>query len=427
MYDKIEDEIKFDEMMSFGAVNHIASSANGGYGGFSSFVSNDHRITFIIVYKMDTNPTYYEDEDRFAKYILDEVKNIIQNRDKFPKVTDRIKFKGTLRIAWSYDMKYNKHIDLIFFPEENPYLNYAYLYAKDFPKKISNEDNPREIIEMKPNYDINYEFVKEILSKAGMDTYHRKRFFEVRFGTAMFVPMEIEFEWYLMFGYDDRDSNLYDDETEIGSTVKNIVYHDNSLFGVFYLSGEFDMCIGVIKEYSILSHVGNLQISIIDSEYPKAVLPSTPFIPLPTNVLATTRDFDDCIVKVKSDNKNDKILAQLFSHNVELLIIKNNDNNECYIIDKKNKNLQKSSHATSESKPINPFYKVKYLIYVQNILPNNWAKVWVIKPPKFFNDNGRIVIDKSYMDTFHNSPSQIKLYEGYIHTSGLDYLMPFGE
>ncbi|RDU59287.1 hypothetical protein CQA53_11560, partial [Helicobacter didelphidarum] len=54
---------------------------------------------------------------------------ISKNRDKFPKVTDRIKFKGTLRIAWSYDMKYNKHIDLIFFPEENPYLNYAYLYA----------------------------------------------------------------------------------------------------------------------------------------------------------------------------------------------------------------------------------------------------------------------------------------------------------
>ncbi|TLD84805.1 hypothetical protein, partial [Helicobacter sp. MIT 05-5294] len=36
---------------------------------------------------------------------------------------DTLKLKGNLRISWAFDINYNKNIDLIFFPEENPYLN----------------------------------------------------------------------------------------------------------------------------------------------------------------------------------------------------------------------------------------------------------------------------------------------------------------
>ena len=52
------------------------------------------------------------------------------------KVSSTLRFKGTLRISWAFDIKYNKQIDLIFFPEDNPYINYAVLYAKDFKKTL---------------------------------------------------------------------------------------------------------------------------------------------------------------------------------------------------------------------------------------------------------------------------------------------------
>ncbi|MGX2973430.1 hypothetical protein, partial [Helicobacter sp. T3_23-1059] len=32
-----------------------------------------------------------------------------------------------------------------------------------------------------------------------------------------------------------------------------------------------------------------------------------------------------------------------------------------------------------------------------------------------------------YAKTFNKTPSTLKLYEGYIHSSGLEYLAPFGE
>ena len=36
-------------------------------------------------------------------------------------------------------------------------------------------------------------------------------------------------------------------------------------------------------------------------------------------------------------------------------------------------------------------------------------------------------INESYSQTFLESPSTLKLYEGYIHCSGLVYLTPFSE
>ncbi|MGX2973420.1 hypothetical protein, partial [Helicobacter sp. T3_23-1059] len=39
----------------------------------------------------------------------------------------------------------------------------------------------------------------------------------------------------------------------------------------------------------------------------------------------------------------------------------------------------------------------------------------------------KIFISGSYANTFNKTPSTLKLYEGYIHSSGLEYLAPFGE
>ncbi|WP_147290061.1 hypothetical protein, partial [Helicobacter didelphidarum] len=323
-------------------------------------------------------------------------------------------------------MKYNKHIDLIFFPEENPYLNYAYLYAKDFPKKISNEDNPREIIEMQPNYDINYEFVKEILSKAGMDTYHRKRFFEVRFGTAMFVPMEIEFEWYIGIGVDTE--SFPEEGITFPCYDKYLVYTDEA-------NGDCPLyiCVGIIKSYSVLPINTKLNydytshLAYIDYDTDKPITYKEVFTPIPINALATTMTKvshysakypNDFFVNLrdKPSSKEGKILSQLFSHklhiNYDVLDKVVPTNNEDFgeptrlfdIIATKGRKLyhkyeeagstddegyiyyyqcllQKVCYKNYKSKMINPLWRDTYLIYVQNTLPNNWAKVWVIKPP----------------------------------------------
>ena len=42
-----------------------------------------------------------------------------------------------------------------------------------------------------------------------------------------------------------------------------------------------------------------------------------------------------------------------------------------------------------------------------------------------FNDDLIAFINGSYSQTFLESPSTLKLYEGYIHCSGLKYFTPF--
>ncbi|TLD83756.1 hypothetical protein, partial [Helicobacter sp. MIT 05-5294] len=61
-----------------------------------------------------------EDPNALLEDVLNVPKEEIEaNR----KVGTILKLKGNLRISWAFDINYNKNIDLIFFPEENPYLN----------------------------------------------------------------------------------------------------------------------------------------------------------------------------------------------------------------------------------------------------------------------------------------------------------------
>ena len=118
-----------------------------------------------------------------------------------------------------------------------------------------------------------------------------------------------------------------------------------------------------------------------------------------------------------------------------------------------NHKMKQSYYNTNKSKLTNPLWKDDYLILIWNILPNEWCKVWILKMPdkytissidnetKFsevkefdevqfiFNLRESLLpfIDGSYAKTFNQTPSKLKLYEGYIHSSGLEYLAPFGE
>ncbi|PAV00071.1 hypothetical protein B9T66_04870 [Helicobacter sp. TUL] len=158
-----------------------------------------------------------------------------------PKVTNTLKLKGNLRISWSFDINYNKNIDVIFFPEENPYINYAVLFAKDFPKTI--DKDKRELSAISIPYDINYDFVKKVLSQSALSKAQQEKFFEVRFG-SVFVPMEIEFEWY----------NVHWDPYPESSIEKNILFpkYDPYLNFKFIDEPLAYLCLGIIKSYQVL-------------------------------------------------------------------------------------------------------------------------------------------------------------------------------
>ncbi|TQR51986.1 hypothetical protein, partial [Campylobacter troglodytis] len=120
----------------------------------------------IISFKNERSPDLI---DQQMSYIfLDYMKYLDGENEQLKQISTTLTLKGKLRISWSFDIKYNKNIDLIFFPENNPYLNYALLYSKDFEKTLSNDDfsMPRQLSFLRLSYDINYDFVKELLSRA---------------------------------------------------------------------------------------------------------------------------------------------------------------------------------------------------------------------------------------------------------------------
>ena len=425
----------------------------------------------------------------------------------FPKVSTTLKFKGNLRISWSFDIKHNKNIDLIFFPENNPYINYAVLYAKDFQKSIDEESfMPRALNDIKIPYNINYDFVKEILTKAGFSELQQKRFFDVRFG-SMFVPIEVEFEWYVMYAQFEYDSHKMVNPQHNAKTHFSFLAYESSVL----VAGD-DMevrgallCLGIIKSYKILPQNTTLNFpksiaSWEDNEYNKKTqlyetitkhLPyAEVFKPLPTSALAITKtNINDFIVNVrdKPDSKEGKIIAQLLSQETNMPDIYITDSNdigngsikplykpmldkgeEWYERDTQgssdelgyilyyNHKMQQSYYNTNKSKLINPLWRDNYLVLIWDILPNDWCKVWILKmigdkdtalqdtfdidkeEHKFGEIKDELLyttrltgltifIDGSYAKTFNQTPSKLKLYEGYIHSSGLEYLAPFGE
>ena len=134
------------------------------------------------------------------------VEPYMQESYKDGLIGDILKSKGNLRISWSFDMKYNKNIDLIFFRESLP-GSYITLFAKDFQKSIDEESfMPRALNDIKIPYNINYDFVKEILTKANFSELQQKRFFDSHF-SSVFVPIEVEFEWYIMYAQFEYDSH----------------------------------------------------------------------------------------------------------------------------------------------------------------------------------------------------------------------------
>ena len=418
-------------------------------------MNNTIPITSLIMRKLHSNLAREEPD----------IPSTIKNNDgSYPSIILNVyidggigkilNLKGNLRISWSFDIKHNKNIDLIFFPENNPYINYATLYAKDFPKNIDEESfMPRALKDIKIPYNINYDFVKEILSKAGFSESQQKRFFDVRFGSVL-VPMEVEFEWYAIdFSYNKKLS-FFKYDTFMGFFGHH-EWHD---------FGELVVLVGIIKSHSLLTAIPNLEAYNIpwlkDNAYTEAKNSITK--PLPTSALAYTKtNINDFIVNVrdKPDSKEGKIVAQLLSQSTIKPYVYAEDNENlnpiykpmfdkgyewyhkdnpkisslddasCYVL-YYNFKMQQSYYNTNKSNLTNPLWRDNYLVLIWDILPNDWAKVWILKSPKFdidsFDDK-RTIIDENYKQTFLKTPSKLKLYEGYIHSSGLEYLAPFGE
>ncbi|TLD84234.1 hypothetical protein, partial [Helicobacter sp. MIT 05-5294] len=91
-----------------------------GNASLLSLKTNDYYQTPLSeMYYYTTKCSHLDDEELKEHFCSAFIPFI----HKLPKVTDTLKLKGNLRISWAFDINYNKNIDLIFFPEENPYLN----------------------------------------------------------------------------------------------------------------------------------------------------------------------------------------------------------------------------------------------------------------------------------------------------------------
>ena len=444
-----------------------------------SIIMNEfYTYNLLEVYAMSSEKYVNLSDEELKEYFCSKQ---IPFRHKYPKVSTTLHFKGNLRISWSFDIKHNKNIDLIFFPQNNPFINYALLYAKDFPKQAKDDTIERGITKFKVDYNINYDFVKEILSKAGFSETQQKRFFDVRFGSVL-VPIEVEFEWYAINLSTFNKAPL--DFSVITFPKYDKYIRDNEA----YPDDGFTMILGIIKSYKILPQNTSLDFSqadiIVDNKpKPFAAL----FAPLPTSALAITKtNINDFIVNVrdKPDSKEGKIIAQLLSQETNMPDIYITDSNgigdgsikpiykpmldkgkQWYERDTQgssdeggyilyyNHKMKQSYYESNKSNLTNPLWKDDYLILIWDILPNDWAKVWILKMPdkntissednetkfskvKEFDKVQFILnlresllpfIDGSYAKTFNQTPSKLKLYEGYIHSSGLEYLAPFGE
>lgn len=383
------------------------------------------------------------------------------------------KFKGILRLSWSFDIKHNKNIDLVFFIENNdllntPQTNFALLYAKDFPKRLDTYTYsiPRLLSDIKIPYNINYDFAKKILSKTDLSNSQQKRFLDSRFG-AVFVPVEIEFEWFVVELSIENEAPFDFSVISLPKYDKYIKIIDDDNMPI---EGK-TMLLGIIKSYKILPQNTALNfhksIFFLNEIYqPSKKRPNEIFHPLPTSALAITKtninDFivniDDFIINLrdKPDSQKGKIIAQLFLHkaSISLLQCDNTLNKHTCEIDIgkmeiKYYKTQQKYYESNKSKLINPLSRGDYLVLIWDILPNDWCKVWVLKMPNnaissedseiTFNVKELEKLDRfdfwdvinpflsgSYADTFNNSPSKLKLYEGYIHSNDLEYLAPFG-
>lgn len=431
-------------------------------------MNEDYEFPLFKMYNYTTKYSHLNDEE------LQEYFNptFIPFIHTLPKVTNTLKLKGNLRISWSFDVNYNKNIDVIFFPEENPYINYAVLFAKDFPKTISKDTLiDRSLSAISIPYDINYDFVKKVLSQSALSKAQQEKFFEVRFG-SVFVPMEIEFEWY----------NVHWDPYLESSIEKNILFpkYDPYLNFKFIDEPLAYLCLGIIKSYQVLPTNTPLNFSDSIEDWGYVFMDgsfsySEIFTPLPTAALALTQtNIGDYLVNVrdKPDSKEGKIVAQLLTQETKLpsdfcLSYGDHGCDEANPLYQKmaqqghtwfnedheyrttgitggflyyNDKTKQAYYKKEKSKLINPLDK--YLILVWNIDSNNWAKVWVLRLPdkKSVNSEGKTFeklaqeedIDYSVEAVITNynkdvleSPSKFKLYEGYIHCSGLEYFTPF--
>ena len=315
--------------------------------------------------------TMYRFSDKKYSHLSDEeleeyfCKQDISLKKQYSKVSTTLKYKGNLRISWAFDMQYNKNIDCIFFPEDNPYINYVALYARDFPKNIDKDDRygidrMLSANSLKIPYDINYDFVRGILlqdslNKSNISPQYDKslkedlsnletflshnlsqkslqeQFFKVRFG-SVFVPMEIEFEWYVVPWYIEYSPLLGKTYIQDIITFPN---YDMYLHGVLDTPDPLGLCLGIIKSAKPLTQDTTIKFppyiaswseeeyneqSQMNEEVTKHMSYAQIFTPLSTTALATTQTYvNDYIINLRdTPNKEGKIVAQLLTDSLKL-------------------------------------------------------------------------------------------------------------
>ena len=400
----------------------------------SLFVGSYDEFLLEGVYKLSKGEKIYDTDGHIKRFFDEEIKG---------QISKTLTYKGNLRISWDYSVNYNKHIDLIFFTEKNPYMNYVVLYGADVNTFLKNERQirEREFYGHSLKSPLDNEFAKKVLNEYGGEKAVDE-FFKYRFGSVN-LPMEITFEWAITgsldFSYYDEYLNDMTDEYD-------------------ELSGLF--CVGTIKSYKLLPKGTKLNIDDYgigscyadeeeckkETRYRKELkeaentsglmyyhfyaTPSQVFSPLPTNALLKTRTKpNDFYVNLRESPSSDsKILAQLFSKRVGNGIhYDEKDNRIPHPDDVESQNIaQLKLYNKNKAKMTNPLFVWEYDILLKEILPNNWCRVDVLKPVETYEIDIydiRTYIKKDFIEKYQKNPKFYTLFSGYIHSSGLEYYL----
>ncbi len=311
---------------------------------------------------------------------------------------DIYEVRGILRISQSLTLRYEAPLDLVLFFDVPSALKMrcCFWYLK----------SPY------PNDLLNHKIVKELL-KDKFESFIKKRF------NYALIPINATI---------NNVSSI--DSVEIFLCDITIYWGLDVVIptGILSAFSETTLDFNLAKDSDIFMTDGNdLQYWVQNPKHLPQYLLKPPFI---NGVFAMTKtQANDFFVNLRDKpNKDGKIIMQLYSQQFKSKLL-HEDFDLWFETQKK---AQQTYFANNKGKMIKPFYKDSdskkdYIIFVDDILEGDWAKVRVLRYDDYVDskNQGDKIDSKAYINLFLNEPSKITIALGYIHTSGLDPVRVF--
>ena len=306
---------------------------------------------------------------------------------------DIYEVRGILRISQSLTLRYEAPLDLVLF--------------LDLPSALKMRCCFWYLKSPYPNDLLNHKIVKELL-KDKFESFIKKRF--------NYATIPINATISNVSSIDSAEIFLCDITIYWGLSNDDTVIPT----GILSVFSETALDFNLAKDSDI--NGSNVQYWVQNPKHLPQYLLKPPFI---NGVFAMTKtNANDFFVNLRDKpNKDSKIIMQLYSQQFKSKLL----HEEFDLWFEAQKKAQQIYFANNKDKMIKPFYKDNnskkdYIIFVDDILEGDWAKVRVLRYDDYVDskNQGDKIDSKAYINLFLNEPSKITIALGYIHTSGLD-------